>query len=255
MLSRDEYSGYCKRFNSLYKYLVSCSRDRNEVVKEICEYRGYDVERMGDILLKAGFISINMEKVDLEKVKKFGSDLAMFSVSGHFLMQGRYVFPVRDMLGNVLALIGWYPDDKKYVTTPSKLFSKECLFYGMEQLGETGLGGRYIITEGIFDSLSARSLGLNCVAMMGISSSRYKEVLYTMFKQIVGIPDIDEQGREVLSLDKWKIPRNGKYFRWSNPKHYMKDLDCFINSYDSSDVRDLLLEVFNENQRLVTVNL
>lgn len=255
MLNKEEYLGYCKRFNALYEYLKSCSRNQSEVVREICEYRGYLVDRMGDILTEAGFISIDMSKVDLEKVKKYGSDLALFSSNGHFLMQGRYVFPVRDMMGNVLALIGWYPDEKKYVTTPSKLFSKECLFYGMEQLGKTGLGSKYIITEGIFDSLSVRSVGLNSVAQMGISSSRYKEVLYTMFKQIVGVPDIDEQGRDVLSHDKWKIPRNGKYFRWSNPRYYIKDLDCFVNSYDAEDVRELLLEVFNENQRVVTVNL
>lgn len=255
MLDKEEYLGYCKRFNALYKYLKSCSRNQEEVVKEICEYRGYLVDRMSNTLIEAGFLFLDMSKVSLDKVRRFGDDLALFSSNGHFLMQDRYVFPVRDMMGNVLALIGWYPDEKKYVTTPSKLFSKECLFYGMEQLGKTGLGSKYILTEGIFDSLSARSLGLNSVAQMGISSSRYKEVLYTMFKQLVGVPDIDEQGRDVLSHDKWKIPINGKYFRWSNPRYYMKDLDCFINSYDFNDVKGLLSEVFNENQRIVTINL
>lgn len=255
LLGKDEYTDYCKRFFMLWEYLKSCSKNQNEVVRDICMLRKYSVERIGEVLKKADFQYIDMSKVDLERVRKYGDDLALFSEEGYFLMTGRYVFPVKDMLGNVVALIGWYPDEKKYVTTPSKLFSKDGLFYGMEQLGESGLGSNYIITEGIFDSLSARSLGIKCVAQMGITSSRYKEVLYTLFKQIVAIPDIDEQGRDVLQYDKWKLPRNGKYFRWSNPKYYMKDLDKFINSYEEEDVREVLRAVFSENQRIVTLKL
>lgn len=255
MISKEEYFDYIRRYKLLWRYLKSCKRDDKEVIKEICNYREYIPERMSDILHDAEFISLNMELLDLNKVKKFGKDLALFSKEGYFLMTGRYIFPVKDMIGNIIALIGWYPDEKKYVTTPSALFSKECLFYGMEQLETTGYGKDYYIVEGIFDSLSVRSLGIPCVAMMGISSSRYKNVLYSLFKNIVAVPDNDDQGRDVLRNDEWEIPMRGKYFKWSNSKYYIKDIDKLINMYNKEDVKDLLLEVFKENQRVVTVKL
>lgn len=256
MLSREEYLDYYKRYRLAWNYLKSCSRDRMTVHREICTLREYDMDRMLPILQKADFLFLDMDKVDLRKVRSFGEDLALFNAEGYFLLKDRYIFPVKDMLGNIITIIGWYPDDKKYVTCPSKLFSKDCLFYGMEQLGESGLGRRYYLVEGIFDSLSVRSLGINCIAMMGIDSSRYKEVVYTLFKQIVAVPDSDERGRDVLVNDKWKIPRNGRYFRWkTNSSNKIKDIDKLVNRYDATDVRELLLDVFSENQRIVSIKL
>lgn len=256
MLSREEYLDYYKRYRLAWKYLKSCSRDRNTVYSEICALRGYDMERMMPILRKADFLYLDMNKVNLDKVKSYGEDLALFNDDGYFLLKDRYIFPVKDMLGNIITVIGWYPDEKKYVTSPSKFFSKDCLFYGMEQLGESGIGRRYYVVEGIFDCLSVRSLGINCVAMMGIDSSRYKEVVYSLFKQIVAVPDVDERGRDVLINDKWRIPRNGRYFRWqTNSSLKIKDIDKLINMYDEEDVRDLLLDVFKEPQRIVTIKL
>lgn len=256
MLSREEYLDYYKRYKMLWKYLKTCSIEKMTVYKEICSIRGYNTERMIPILHKADFIYLDMAKVNLENVKNYGDDLAVFNKEGYFLLKDRYLFPVKDMLGNIITIIGWYPDDKKYVTCPSKLFSKECLFYGMEQLGESGLGRRYYVVEGIFDCLSIRSLGINCVAMMGIDSSRYKEVVYSLFKQIVAVPDADEMGRDVLLNDKWRIPRNGKYFRWkTSGNRQIKDIDKLINMFDETDVRELLIDVFSENQRIVSIKI
>lgn len=226
-----------------------------ETVSEICSLRGYSLERMSGVLVRAQFNWVVRDKLDIVKLSKYGDDLGLISSNGSFLLTDRYIFPVLDMLGNVIALIGWYPDEKKYVTTPSKLFSKEGLFYGMEQLGVTGIGCKYYVVEGIFDCLSVRSLGLNCVAQMGITSSRYKEVLYTLFSRVVAVPDNDEQGIDVLKNDKWRIPRNGKYFRWKCPSYYMKDIDSLCNRYEREDIKNLLLEVYEQPERVVTVEL
>ena len=153
------------------------------------------------------------------------------------------------MVGNIVALIGWFPDEKKYITTPSRLFSKKCLFYGMEQLSMTGIGKNYFIVEGIFDSLSVRSLGYNCVAMMGISVSRYTEVLYSLFKNIVAIPDNDNEGRRVITEDRWRLPSNGKYLRL---KGNCKDIDDVLKVYDMSNVFDDVWAVYD---KVVTVDL
>jgi len=250
MLNEQEYKDYCKRFAKVENYLKLHSAPADLVAREICTLRGYYPERMVDILKQAGFMYIKEGDCDFSKLKSAGSDLALFSDKGNFLLDGRFIFPVRDMLGNTVALIGWFPDEKKYVTTPSKMFSKACLFYGMEQLSKTGIGKKYILVEGIFDCLSVRSLGIPCVAQMGITSSRYKSVLYSLFSQLVGIPDNDFEGRGVISKDSWMLPSNSKYFRWTGDNS--KDIDTLCNGYEAEDVKEMLLSIFKDDRRVVT---
>lgn len=251
MLSKSEYVDYCKRFKQVYNYLKKHSKPVNKVVSEICLIRGYDIADMGGILKEAGFIY----PIDCD-TSMFGSakykDLGLYG-EGAFLLHGRYIFPVYDMLGNIVALIGWFPDKKKYITTPSRLFSKDCLFYGMEQIGVSGLGKHYVLVEGIFDSLSVRSLGINCIAQMGITSSRYKNLMYSMFGGILGIPDNDAEGRNVVVTDGWKLPVKGKYLRWKG--NNLKDIDNIINMYDRSEVRSVLKDAWKEPDRVVTIEI
>lgn len=249
MLTREEYNDYCTRFKKVVNFLKLNSKPPEVVAREICSKRGYYEERMSDILIKAGFMYIK-DNSCYEKLRNAGDDLGLFSSNGNFLLDGRYIFPVFDLLGNPIALIGWYPDEKKYITTPSKLFSKGCLFYGMEQLGSTGIGKNYVLVEGIFDCLSVRSVGLPCVAQMGIDTSKYKCSMYSLFKTLVAIPDNDSEGRKVLNKDKWRLPSSGKYFKWVGDKS--KDIDLFCNSYEAEDIKELLLEVFKETDRVVT---
>lgn len=253
MLTREVYTDYCKRFKMVWRYIQSVSKSPERVASEICSLRGYEMERMYPVLRRHGLCFVE-DSEKFNKLRKVGDDLALFSKEGNFLLSGRYIFPVYDMLGNIIALIGWYPDEKKYVTTPSKLFSKSGMFFGMEQLGYTGLGKPYVLVEGIFDCLSVRSLGFNCVAQMGIESSRYKEVLYTLFNNILAIPDNDKQGIEVVVNDKWKLPVRAKYMRWKCSS-YFKDIDSLTNSYAVEDVRELLEEVWIQQDRVVMVEL
>lgn len=251
MLTREEYLLYCKKFKKAWQYLCSLSADKDEVIHEICSQRGYSYERMQPILKNAEFIYLDSLP---EKLNKQDGDLALFDDNGNFILLDRFIFPVKDMLGNVIALIGWYPDEKKYITTPSKYFSKACLFYGMEQIGEKGLGGTLYLTEGIFDSLSLRSLGFKSLAMMGISGSRYKESLYSLFSRVVAIPDNDPQGRKVLKNDLWNLPSNGKYFRWSG-NYKIKDVDDLIRTFEEDDLFDVFSSVVREQDRIVTLEM
>lgn len=254
MLSQEQYKAYCKQYKGIENFLKKRGRVGDDVLREICALRGYYPERMCSILKEAGFFYLEeLSEVDIKKLRKLGPDYGLFSKEGNFILNNRYVFPVRDMLGNTIALIGWYPDTKKYITTSSRLFSKQGLFFGMEQLQKTGLGKPYFLVEGIFDCLSVRSLGFNCVAQMGITDSRYKNVMYSFFSRLVAIPDNDPEGRGVVGYDKWHLPRNGKYFRWIGDKS--KDIDTLCNSYEYEDVKDLLEGIHEDKRRVVTVRV
>lgn len=252
MLSREEYSEYCTRFNIVYNYFLNNSESRSKTVMEISSLRGYEDMEMNSMLYSAGFLKLK-EGVDVNKLSsKEYNCLGLFK-EGRFILEGRYIFPVKDMLGNVIALIGWYPDEKKYITSSSGLFSKKCLFYGMEQLGKTGLGKNYFLVEGIFDALALRSLGSNALAMMGIDSSKVKTVLYGLFKRIIAIPDIDSQGRGVVTNDTWSLPSHCSYMNW-NPKMGWKDIDEMYKSVDLESLKDLLSDIWSVKERVITLS-
>lgn len=249
MLNRETYLNYISRFKKVESYLRSHSMNPRDVAYNICELREYYPERMSDTLISAGFMYIKNNSV-YENLRGAGDDLALFSKEGKFLLENRFIFPVRDMLGNTIALIGWFPDSKKYITTPSALFSKSCLFYGMEELGMTGIGKDYFLVEGIFDRLSLNSLGFNAISCMGIDSTRYKQSLYPLFKSLTAIPDNDVEGRKVLQNDLWQLPTRSKYFKWVGDKS--KDIDRLVNAYDKDDITNLLKEVMSDRNRIVT---
>lgn len=262
----NEYKEYCNKFNAVWKYLRSCSKDFNTIVKEVCEHRLYygAEDRWFRLLSEVGIAYVSEETCDYSKFKKEEfNDLALFSKEGNFLLNKRYIIPVRDMMGNIIALIGWYPDRKKYITTPSKFFSKDCLFFGLEQLRTTGLGKDYFIVEGIFDSLNLRSLGYNSVACMGITSSRVKTLLYGLFRKIVAIPDNDGQGRRVVKNDLWNLPRNSSYLKWvgkieidtSSESIEIKDIDRLCSLFEESDIRRLLDICLAKNDRVIKIDI
>lgn len=255
MLDKEYYKDYTRRFNAIYKYLLGLSDPIEKVSEEICSLRKYTKPCMRAEIEKVGFIKVP-DTADIRYVyENTFSDLGLCGNAGEFLLSGRYIFPVRDMMGNVIALIGWFPDEKRYITTPSALFSKSGLFFGMEQLGSSGIGSVYFLVEGIFDSLALRSLGYRAVAQMGISSSKEKEVLYGLFRRLIAIPDADERGREVLKGNKWKLPNGSSYLAWSYSKVRIKDVDDLIKYYDDETLKSLFDDAVMDTTAVITYKL
>lgn len=260
----EEYKEYCENFKIVWSYLSRYSKSLDSIVKDVCEYRQYygSEERWRKLFSETGILFVSSETCDYSKLKahKF-KDMALFSDKGYFLLDERYILPVRDMLGNIVALVGWYPDSKKYITTPSKFFVKDCLFFGMEQLRKTGTGKNYFLVEGIFDSLNLRTLGFNAVAQMGINSSKVKSVLYGLFRKIVAVPDNDTQGRKVLKGDLWGLPVNASYLKWTGGFELdgeivpIKDIDRLCSLYDDDSVSAMLKGCLSSNDRVIKIEI
>lgn len=176
-----------------------------------------------------------------------------------FLLQGRYIFPVRGLSGEILALIGWYPDVKKYITTPSRYFSKDILYFGLDRLDMKS--EVLVVVEGIFDTLSTRSAGLNVLGTMGVNVAPYKRAFMALFKTVIAIPDNDKSGRKVVRLDAWKLPIGGKYFRWKGGFQMgeetlkVKDIDDMCRLYDLPSVKQTVLECLKGYRRKFTAEL
>lgn len=191
----------------------------NEVIDEIMSRRNYITspyaEEMRKTLKEVGVFKVDymseiqyvVPDISAENMKLFG----IADKNGEFLLRSRFVIPIRDISGRVTALVGWFPDVKKYVTTPTYGFSKDGQFFNMECFAKSFEGdypkykdeetgevlestGIVYLVEGIFDALSLRSLGFPALANMGLDMSLMKTEILTRFGKVIAIPDNDKAG-------------------------------------------------------------
>lgn len=191
----------------------------DEVIAEVMSKRKYNIspyaEEMKKTLKEVGIFKVDyMSEIQYVYPTLTAEEMKLYGIAdknGDYLLRGRYAVPIRDISGKVTALVGWFPDVKKYVTTPTYGFSKDGQFFNMdcfsksfdgdypkykdEETGEvlesTGL---VYLVEGIFDALSLRSLGFPALGNMGLDMSLMKTEILTRFNKVIAIPDNDKAG-------------------------------------------------------------
>lgn len=124
---------------------------------------------------------------------------------------GRLVYPVRDPKGNVMGLCGWVPDDEvKYLDSHTYGYkAKSNVMYGMEKLYDYYTSNEPVfIVEGIPCCNYLRSKGLQALALLGSSMSKYVMVILKRFgNRCCLLPDNDEAGLNVLRQAKYSLPQ------------------------------------------------
>lgn len=246
------YNKCVKELSERYEYIQSLYSSSYDYVGELCKLRGYVSKEQSDYLkaMNIGYCDI----VDTEELGSMRSELGLVSSKDNFLLSDRFIIDVQDIKGNLVALIGYYPDYKKYITTPSPFFSKNVMFYNFRRAYELSMreyGGLVFLVEGIFDCISLSALNLPCIATMGSSVSETKCELLKFFKKVIGIPDNDKTGRKALnrySKQGWKVPYNATMIKFEGGtvnlggnNLVVKDMDNFVSWFDADDVRDILL--------------
>lgn len=245
------YKTCVKELQTQYEFMQSLFDDN--YVDELCTLRGYVGAEQKSLIkeLNIGYCDIE----DTELLGNMRTELGLVSSKDNFLLSNRFIIPIKDINNNLVALIGYYPDYKKYITTPSPFFSKNVMFYNYRQAYDLSMkeyNGLVFLVEGIFDCISLRSLGLPCIATMGATVSEIKCELLKFFKKVIAIPDNDTAGRRALNrYDKrygWKVPYNttmikfeGGYLNLGNNCLKVKDMDNFVSWFDADDVREILL--------------
>lgn len=237
MLTREEakrYGEYVGKLDTMYCTL-SGDYDPKDVVAAVFNARHYDKTRKG---LARTLLDAGVGYIPKDSNPKPGevAGLGILDERGRNLQAGRYILPVRDYYSNPVALVGWYPDKRKYMTTAGELFSKAKLFYGLEQYPFEE-GAPLFLCEGMFDTLAIRSCGLPALGVMGVEMSDDKHMLLEALAaghRVVGVPDQDEAGENVARNDKWGLLElGGCYLRWDKESlidgHSIKDADDLIN--------------------------
>lgn len=151
---------------------------------------------------KVFFVEESLETLDIPE--EFRAESLGMVKGSHIVFSGRLVYPVLDVRGNVMGFCGW---DKfappKYLDSKNHGYkAKATTVYGMEKLEEYYASDKPVyVVEGIVCCLYLRSLGLQALALLGSSITRYVAViLKRMESRLVIIPDNDTYGKGVAEL-------------------------------------------------------
>jgi DNA primase len=267
MLKREvfkKYNEYSEQMEEAYEVIKSFYNLESDVEK-LCEMRGYLDDDYKELFLQEQIGVAQLYDSSLLGDNRF--DLGMVTESDYFLLQNRWTIPIRDIQGNLSALVGWYPDTKKYITTPSLFFAKEHLFYNIDEayrLSWDKYNGLVFLVEGMFDCMSLRVLGLPAISTMGVTVKSPKSEQLKLFRKVVAIPDGDKAGKRATNkYDKkygWEIPNGSTMVKIESAElqtEYgvlkVKDIDNIISYYEHDSVRDILLEIGESKEEVITM--
>lgn len=188
----------------------------------------------------------------------------------HYLLSNRFIIEVRDASGRLITVIGWYPDQRKYITIATRYFSKNIDWFNIDQAFDQSyyeFDRTLFVVEGIFDALSLASLGLPAVATMGANVGTLKGKTLTLFDKIIAIPDGDEVG--LNAIKRWVLPRNTTKVRINlaldlpvqhedgtiTTKHTkIKDIDELISLLDPISARQNLVGLMQSTNVLEVID-
>lgn len=224
------------------------------VVQEIALMRGYTSQQMIDYLESKHIIrmpaltdityiaSLKGLKLDVGKLRHLG----LVGNDGEYWLQDRFVLPLRTWGGIIQALICWYPDNRKYITTGTIGFTSAASFFNMESYKnafrfDDGVS-RVFVVEGIFDALSISSLGYCALGNQGLDMSSVKKEMLSRFDEVYFIPDNDKPGR---MSNKYCCKRSSHLWDTENGRLIKlegsaKDMDDVIKQYNVSDLSYLM---------------
>lgn len=218
------------------------------VIRELMIRRKYHREEMYHTLKEVGLFKCDyiseLKMVDPtvtdEQLKLWG----LMTERGDFILSGRYVVPIRSVSGQVTALVGWFPDQRKYITTPTFGFSKDAQFFNAESYKDSieNHNGVTFLVEGIFDTLAVRSQGLPCLGCMGLELSIIKSQMLNRYKKVIAIHDNDSAGRKTSPFTNDGVGKNAKFiWRMETENVFVdlpegvKDVDDFVVYYDCKE--------------------
>lgn len=157
-------------------------------------------------------------------VDYFGRDCAkheyeLYDYGLNCLVQGCVLFPCYTFSGNLIAWVVYNPVVKQHATEtkdysqnyysyPSKLiWDKSRFLFTLPSVYETALRDGYIIlTDGVFDTLSLISRGVNAGALLGSYVTPYNSFLLRFIPKVFVSVDNDEAGNKMLRAVKRLLP-------------------------------------------------
>lgn len=254
----EYYGKYSRSFEAVYSVIKK--HYSTDSADELAKMRCYPAGGIQYQMLK----DYNIGRCNIMDSTMLGSEaeeLGLVTENGYFLLNNRFIVDIRDIRNNLIALVGYYPDYKKYITTPSKFFAKELCFFNIAEayvLSWEKFDGMVFLVEGIFDTLSLKAVGLPVIGTMGVTVDTPKDNLLKFFRKVVAIPDNDKAGRRCLdrydSKYGWKITEKDKFIRMKGRLHTefgdlaIKDVDTMLTVFGANNTYNMLMDCAEGNE-------
>lgn len=226
---------------------ICCNWEEQEKYRE-----AFSVGREQDIniLKEVDSFFIDEDKGIASIPEKYHSEIYGFVKYNHFTMQGRYVLPVKDVLGRVAGFVGYDKFERpKYLDSVNYGYKAKSsnIFYGMENLRKYYEDGYVLVVEGSMCALYLRSVGLNALAFLGSTITPYQVDILTRFKdKAYIIPDTDKAGINFKSKINKVLPKA----RTLQVQKGGKDIDEVRKVYPQvvEEIRILLKNPFSKTE-------
>ena len=258
MLKKETFKTYrlmAEQFEAVYNHIKSLYGKTD--AEDLCKLRGYIGQEQLDLIKELQIGVCFIESSEINQLGTLRDEMGLTTIDKNtgeekFLLNGRYIVPIRDIAGNLVALVGYFNDHNKYITTSSTIFSKNALFFNIDhayRLSWEKYNGVVFLVEGIFDALSLRAIGIPAIATMGVTVENPKCELLKFFSKVIAIPDNDRAGKKALARgtkESWIVPPNTTFLRikgicktpFGDLK--VKDVDNLVSYFD--DVKEMLLQ-------------
>lgn len=142
--------------------------------------------------------------------EEFQHDSLGFCKGNDIIFSGRYVYPVKDVRGNVMGFCGYDKfSDVKYLDSHNHGYSaKSYSCWGMEKLPEYYRNDKPVyFVEGIVCAAYLRQCGLQSLATLGSNVSPYvTEIIRRFGNRAIFVCDADEAGMKCRYALRKRIP-------------------------------------------------
>jgi len=194
-----------KQLNKLVAYMRSLPNAR-EQTEFFAKLRHFDVS----ILDEADGFMVD-EALTVEDIpEEFRDDRYDFCHGDYLVFSGRYVYPVKDVHGDVMGFCGYDKfEDMKYKDSRNLGYiAKRYSVYGMEKLPEYYKSNKPVFfVEGIACCLYLRQMGFQACALLGSTISPYvAEIIRRFGDWAIVFPDADEAGSKLRHSLKYILP-------------------------------------------------
>lgn len=223
-----------KQLNGLVKFFKSRDKYLEEVTIFAELVRNLDVKT----LLDCDSFMVQEDFLLTELPEEFQHDSLGFCKGNRCVYEGRYVYPVKDVKGDVMGFCGYDKfSDVKYLDSLNFGYkAKSYSVWGMEKLPEYYTSDKPVFfVEGIVCCLYLRQCGLQSLAFLGSNASPYVlEIIKRFGHRAIICSDSDEAGTKCRNMIRKRIP----HIRCIQSK-IAKDIDD-SRSIDNNFVSELL---------------
>lgn len=192
--------------------LLECFLEEEERY-ELCDIFARDVRQLKTetfLDVDSFMIQPNRDFSNIKDHELMNDTYGLFK-GGFCKFSGRYIYPVKDVQGDVMGWCGYdkfsevkYLDSRNYGYVP-----KLNTLYGMEKLPEYYKSGKQVFfTEGIVCTLYLREIGEQSMALLGSNITPYvAEIINRFGTKARIIPDSDDAGNHLKAIAKRRCPK------------------------------------------------